>query len=526
MQNKIILNAFTLFFFSLYFFCSDATADTQSRIDMPNTARWSTADHSKFPILNQVFENGEQVTQACVSCHMEAETQLKKSIHWTWLSPFDDSGETGKAGYSVNNFCISTNKMHDTECSHCHIGWNGKNSSINCLKCHSQVDVHWHDVFRDYHSFRESGDTEIADDIQKTIREAVQNIGMPQRQNCGSCHFNGGGGEAVKHGDLDNSLVKPKKDLDIHMGADSQDFKCTRCHTTTAHQIAGRVYSTPASAHRHSLVEDDLVPKIMCESCHTSTPHRKGHKANDHTDKVACQTCHIPRFARVNPTEMWWDWSKAGKLKDGNRFQEKGEFDRFVYKTHKGEFKWVKDVVPEYYWYNGSITTLTIKDIIDPAHTVRVSWPVGNRNDSNSRIFPFKIHMAKQPYDKKYNNLLAPLLSEEDDGYWKTLDWQDSITRGMEIMEIPYSGEFGFVETAYVFPTTHMVAPKENALGCIECHRRSGSRMAALTGFYMPGRDYFKIIDTGGWGFALAAAAGVLIHAIGRAFSNRRKKED
>jgi octaheme c-type cytochrome (tetrathionate reductase family) len=510
----------------LVFPCVQTATGVDNQSNPPKIEKWSTADHAKFPVLHQTFETGRQVTEACVSCHVEAEEQLKKTIQWTWLSPFDDNGETGKAGYSVNNFCISTNKMHDTECSNCHIGWNAKEDGINCLKCHSQIDVHWNDVFHDYKSFKESGDIEIADDLQKTIQEALQTVGLPLRRNCGVCHFNGGGGEAVKHGDLDDTLVNPPKELDIHMGVDSQNFRCTRCHTTIAHQIAGRVYSTPASVHRQSLVENDLVPKIMCESCHTAKPHPNGHKANDHTDRVACQTCHIPRFAREHPTETWWDWSKAGKVKDGKHYQEKGEFDRFVYKSHKGEFKWAKNVVPDYYWYNGSITTLTIRDKIDPGHEpVRVSWPVGDRNDQHSRIFPFKVHRGKQPYDKQNNNLLAPLLSEEDDGYWKTLDWVDSITRGMALMGVPYSGEFGFVETAYVFPTTHMVAPKTGTLTCTECHVITHSRLAHLAGFYMPGRDHFRLIDLGGWGFCLAALAGAFIHAMGRFFSNSGKKE-
>jgi octaheme c-type cytochrome (tetrathionate reductase family) len=524
---KLLTPSIFIALFTLLISLTVLATEVDKKANLPKTEKWSTADHAKFPILNQPFETGAQVTQACISCHVEAEEQLKKTIHWTWLSPFDDTGETGKAGYSVNNFCISTNKMQDVECSNCHIGWNGKNSSINCMKCHSKKDIHWNDVFKDYKSFKESGDTEIASDIQKTIQEAVQNVGLPLRQNCGACHFNGGGGEAVKHGDLDNSLVSPKKELDVHMGIDSQDFRCTRCHTTIAHQIAGRVYSTPASIQRQSLVDNDLVPKIMCESCHTTKPHKHGHKANDHTDKVACQACHIPQFAREHPTEMWWDWSKAGKLKDGKHYQEKGEFDRFIYKTHKGEFKWAQNVVPEYYWYNGSIRTLTLKDKINPTDMpVRVSWPVGNRNDKNSRIFPFKIHRGKQPYDIKNNNLLAPLLSEEVDGYWKTLNWQDSINRGMAIMDLPYSGEMDFVETAYVYPTTHTVVPKNGALECTACHVRTKSRLTNLAGFYMPGRDHFKLIDLGGWGISLAALVSVFIHAMGRKFFNAKKKED
>ena len=82
------------------------------------------------------------------------------------------------------------------------------------------------------------------------------------------------------------------------MGTDGQDFDCTRCHTTRQHHIAGRIYTAPAYTDRKSLVEDDLIAKITCESCHTSTPHKEGSKPNDHTDKVACQSCHIPTMAR------------------------------------------------------------------------------------------------------------------------------------------------------------------------------------------------------------------------------------
>ena len=190
------------------------------------------------------------------------------------------------------------------------------------------------------------------------------------------------------------------------------------------------------------------------------------------------------------------------------------------------DFRWEKNVVPEYFWYNGSINTLTAKDIIDPSKPVAVSRPVGSRADANARIFPFKVHLANQPYDMVNNTLLTPLLSEENNGYWKTLDWKDSLIRGMETMGLPYSGKMGFVETSYVFPTTHMVAPREDAVGCVECHSRHGSRLANLAGFYMPGRDYFKLLDLGGWGITLAALAGVLLHTLGRIFTAGRKEED
>ncbi|MDJ0815435.1 MAG: tetrathionate reductase family octaheme c-type cytochrome [Desulfobacterales bacterium] len=493
---------------------------------------WRTTDHSKHEILQQDFKSGEQVTQACISCHSEAEKQFHKTIHWTWLAdPSEKKQEYGKAGNSLNNFCISTNKNADASCLACHPGWGtSKESPVNCLVCHSQTSMNFDEAMTDIQGFIEEGDEEsleMASEIQAELRDAAQNIGLPARKNCGSCHFYGGGGDGVKHGDLDTSLAKPSKTLDVHMGVDGQDFTCTRCHTTTLHNISGRVYTRPAATDRKSLVEDDLTTKITCESCHTAQPHKGGKKMNEHTDKVACQSCHISEFARVNPTKMSWDWAQSGKLKNGKKYKTKDDFGKYDYMSIKGQMKWAKNVEPDYFWYNGVIKSVTAKDKIDPSGIVKVSWPVGERNDTDSRIYPFKVHMGNQPYDKINQTLLMPLLSSKK-GYWDHLNWIEALTVGQESMGLPFSGEFDFVETSYVFPITHMVAPKDQTLSCSECHSKSDSRLANLTGFYMPGRDGSRLLNYAGWGVVLANLVGVLIHALGRIFSRnngRNKKE-
>ena len=275
---------------------------------------------------------------------------------------------------------------------------------------------------------------------------------------------------------------------------------------------------------RKSLIEDDLAPKITCVSCHSGEPHKNDSKMNDHTNVVSCQACHIPEYARVNPTMMWWDWTKAGKKKNGKPYIEKGPFGKPVYKSIKGEFKWEKNVVPEYFWSNGSQTSTTINDVIDPAKIVKVSHPVGDKNDPEARIFPFKIHRGKQPYDKVNKKLLAPMLSGEK-GYWETFDMNDAIENGNKTLGIPYSGEFDYVETSYAFPITHMVAPKENALNCTQCHIRENSRLANITQLYMPGRDKSNLMDTIGWLSVFGALAGVLLHGMGRFFIRNGKEE-
>jgi len=491
----------------------------------------TTADHSQFKALQQAFTSGPQISKACMSCHVKATDQLKKTLHWTWLDPNSPKeNQKGKAGYSLNNFCISANGTHDHHCNECHIGWNaeGKKVEIDCLRCHGQKKINWEEVFEDYKYFMESNDPEekaLAKEAQAEIQEAAQSVGRPTRQNCGSCHFSGGGGDGVKHGDLDPSLINPNRELDVHMGYDGQDFECTRCHTTIAHRVAGRIYGTPASKTRQSLLEHDLEPKIMCESCHSDKPHKSSGKMNDHTDKVACQACHVPKIAKILPVQTWWDWSKAGKKKDGKPYDITGPFDKPVYQSTRGETKWEKNVTPQYLWFNGSIQGATAKDIIDPSSLVKLAWPDGNRHDKNARIFPFNVHLGKQPYDTVNKTMVTPLLSGEH-GYWTTFDWKDSIERGAKYLDLPFSGKIDFVETGYVFPSTHMVAPKEDALECTQCHTRPASRLANLTGFYMPGRDRLKPIDIAGWAIVLCSFGGIVLHALGRIFTNGRKKEE
>ena len=403
---------------------------------------------------------------------------------------------------------------------------------MDCLVCHEQTGTYKKfpagagNPVSEPKLFKGNGKTYQPPDYNSV----AQSVSRPSRKNCGTCHFSGGGGDGVKHGDMDSSLFKPNKALDVHMGLDGQNFDCTRCHSTTLHNIAGRVYATPAATERKSLIQDDLASKITCESCHSNTPHKSHAKANDHTDRVACQSCHIPAFARVNPTKMWWDWSKAGKKRNGKPFKEKDELGKPKYDTMKGEFRWAKNVMPEYYWYNGSIKHLTVLDKIDPSQPVALSAPVGGPLDTHSRIFPFKVHRGMLPYDKVNKTMaiihLFPKGKDDTTAYWKGYNWDKALQFGMDYVNLPYSGEYDFVETSYVFPTTHMVAPKDNVVACNECHIRQESRLSAISGVYMPGRDHFRALDVIGWIAVLGALAGVAVHGLMRMFASPNGKKE
>jgi hypothetical protein len=81
------------------------------------------------------------------------------------------------------------------------------------------------------------------------------------------------------------------------------------------------------------------------------------------------------------------------------------------------------------------------------------------------------------------------------------------------------------VKTTYIYPTTHMVAPKDNVVNCTECHIKADGRMADIAGVYMPGRDQFRILDSIGWLAILGSLVGVVLHGLGRVFTNGRKED-
>jgi hypothetical protein len=262
-----------------------------------------------------------------------------------------------------------------------------------------------------------------------------------------------------------------------------------------------------------------------CESCHGTSPHDKdelvGIKLNGHVDKVACETCHIPTFARGGvATKVDWDWRTAGKTRNGEGYQEgnyvqgNGEH-RHTYRSIKGSFKYGENMKPLYAWFDGTMRYTTIDTHFDPAKApIEVNSFKGSHDDGVSRIWPFKRMHTVQPYDKGNNTLVyMHLWGNDKDAYWGNYNFGRAIKVGMEQNHIPYSGEYGFIDTYSYWPITHMVAPHEKALSCAECHSRDG-RLNELKGFYMPGRDHFRWLDILGYLALCGALVGVLLHGL------------
>lgn len=409
---------------------------------------------SHADIVQGSFESPQEVTRACLECHADAAEQITHTTHWTWESePFDvpwrDEPVTiGKAN-QINNFCISS-QGNQKQCMSCHIGYGWEEGqaydytsqeNVDCLICHADLGL-----------YGKSNYGNPAEGVD--LLAAARSVRAPTRENCGVCHFDGGGGNNVKHGDLSEALFFPSPELDVHMGAN--DFLCTDCHVTSAHQIQGRLVADNYQV--------DPAEQVACSDCHSETPHTD-QRVNAHTQTVACQTCHIPYIALDEPTKIAWDWSTAG--------QDLPE-DHFTYLKIKGTFIYATNVLPEYLWFNGNLTyRYLLGDPIDPTQPNVMDVPAGNIDDPTAKIFPFKLHIAKQPYDVVYNYLLAPITAGEG-GYWTTFNWDEAFRLSEPVTGLPYSGQYDFVETWMYWPSTHMVQPGERALQCDDCHGENG----------------------------------------------------
>ena len=507
----------------------------------------STADHSKFKELKGPFKTGEEVTKACLSCHTEASKQVMNTRHWTWEYTNPQDGKTLGKKTMVNNFCIG-NQSNEAFCQSCHIGYGWKDktfdfkveSRVDCLICHNQGGYRKlpgmaGEVPVEKREFP-AGSGKFVGPLDLAL--IAQAVGPTSIRTCGTCHFFGGGGDGVKHGDLDSSLNKATRDLDVHMATKGQKgagFTCTTCHKSDGHEIAGsRINMTASDPHGPIMrgTAHSLRNAASCQSCHGNKPHKEGLLAmqllNGHTNKLACQACHIPEYARGGvPTKMSWDWSVAGRLSaDGKPIIEKDAKGRVVYDSKKGSFTFGDNVVPEYVWFNGKVDYITTKDKIDPKTVVQINKFLGGPDDPDARIWPVKRFEGKQPYDKVHNTLLVPNVAmDKENAYWINFDWPKALKAGAASTGLPYSGQYDFVKTEMVWPITHMIAPKEKSVSCVQCHTSAGGRLAGLAGIYVPGRDHNTWVDRLGWFAAIAALAGVLLHALGRVVAHYRNSK-
>ena len=501
----------------------------------------STADHSKFEELQQNFDDIEDINMACTSCHNLAESQLHKTIHWQWDYPLDSGENYGKL-HVINGYHPNAVSNIDT-CDSCHIGFGLSKSTtdlipeaaVDCLACHDNSGEYF------YTRFHQSG-AECAmchDDggeankarvkkegerFTKSLTEMAQSAGQTSIQTCGSCHFYDGGSDGAKHGDLDSALVNAKFTMDVHMSSDGAGLTCSSCHQSNDHQLFGSRYEAGSPTDNQGVSALDGA-RATCVSCHDDHP-MKDPKLNDHTDVIACQTCHIPSYARNGvAVKTQWDWSTAGKLDRKKRPDAKYDDQGNVkYSSFKGDLSYGENLLPVYKWFDGKLEFKEAGALANDG----VTWltqTTASKETENAKIFPFHQFSSKLPIDAQTKQLLPIYLAGSSrDAYWNGFDWKKALSKGADAAGLEFSGEVDFADTQMLWALNHTVAPKEQALTCIDCHSKNGV-LANVPDIYIPGQAQHTLMDKLGLLALLATLLGVLGHGLLRwVFFKRRNR--
>lgn len=271
----IIIIPWIIIFWIIFSFDSEKDRDYYSKEKIEIKHDSVPVDHSKFAILQKEFKTGPEVTEACLSCHNGRGHEFMQTEHWKWHKKDSVPGrgvlDLGKKNL-LNNFCIGVNS-NEKLCSKCHAGYGygskdfdfNNQNNIDCLVCHDQTKTYKKSKPQKGNPLSGAGYPSAKVDLSFV----AQHIGSPKRENCGACHFTGGGGNNVKHGDLEMALVDShtgmQTGLDVHMGLgkDKTNLECVDCHKTHEHQISGQLYTVSSSNENHA----------TCTQCHTDKPH-------------------------------------------------------------------------------------------------------------------------------------------------------------------------------------------------------------------------------------------------------------
>jgi len=441
--------------------------------------------------------NPYEGTESCLDCHGKMAEEILTTAHFKWDGVAQNivgaaQGQIHGKRDILNNFCIAV-PSNEGRCTQCHAGYGWVDQTfdfedpenIDCLVCHDQTGL--------YAKAKTTGGLPETNP-PVPLNQVAQSVAMgrPTIDNCIDCHAKAGGGDNVKHGDLAMSLANTTAEYDVHMGTSDSgglDFECVACHGVDrtpppesellSHGIGGMPY--------HSVDEGDMRG---CDDCHGSALIVHAGLSVEpiiqtHTS-LACQVCHIPAFARQTSTKTEWYWETAGEVRDpippDPVDPTRPSFDR-----KKGDFVWAFDVRPTLRFFDGTWekAIIGVSDTYavgegTPENPVVLGAPVGDCNDGDSMIYPFKKMIGNQPADVVNRRILVPHLFGSAGGpnaFWGNWDWDGALLDASAITGQPYqAGDYGFVNTAMYLAVNHEIAPQEMALGyggvsaCADCH--------------------------------------------------------
>ncbi len=443
-------------------------------------------------------------SKSCVECHEGEVQEVFNSIHYQMAGPVDDveGRETVRHGgrYAYNDFCGAifwqgkgpvnfigkavlkvappgqeekVGTFIASGCSMCHGTSMGlvpqeeptpeQLGNIDCLACHSDLYLSGPKGVKSGQKVPVQGEDgtwryEVTVDLKELAPRIVE---VPTKENCLGCHAFSGGGPGFKRPNLSPALMGEEvpEEIDVHL---ARGLHCVDCHPGEGHRFPTK---TPDTWSR----EAGQAP--TCSDCHQEV-HRTaalGWVLNTfHLERVACQTCHIPRFAKVFPTDVKRDWSQAVFVEEGAKWEPKIDFE--------------KEVAPVYRWWNERTrqaylypekAPLTDGDRI--LYLAPVGGPVRRSGllgwEADGKIYPFKRHEAVVPFDREAG-LPVPI---KVGVVFATGDARKGAELGAKAAGLTFTGEYVTLER--YMAVNHGVEPADRALGCLDCHGLTEKRL-------------------------------------------------
>ena len=374
--------------------------------------------------------------ETCEVCHLGDAEQVVHSVHDTWADKMNHytplTGSIPRINWLGE---LNPDMAIAGGCGRCHVGGGPMpgtpaaqtpeaKSRIDCLICHAEV----YDMKARYPQKDEEGHWVIPGD--KSLA-AARSAAKPTAEACLRCHLNAGGGKLYKRG-VDFAPVADKHadeaTGDVH--ADN-GMVCVDCHHGEDHTVYG---------YAPTLWSRDHEERLTCESCHTDSPHANP-LINEKHQRLDCRTCHI----RSTGGLMTRDWTAQPVYDPITELY--GPVD---------ELAPANSATPIYKWYDGGK--------LKPGQ-----WP-GSFDDDASRLQPFKLFKGTVPVDADSGKPLPLKLSV----FYKTGDLEKAIVAGARDAGVAYSGQWQAKTMAVPLQLSHGILPKEQSLGCVDCHVPDG----------------------------------------------------
>ena len=427
----------------------------------------------------------------CKDCHSTQARDMYQGVHYQWKGSASKM-TTGPAiqgkveaidgSSAMNAYCINVQGSW-TPCGACHVGTGAKPvstttpdaiqlGSIDCLMCHRNPTL-----AAAYSRVRNATTGLFEPAVTVDMNQVVRTVVKPTRTNCLQCHAKAGGGDAVKRGDLAlASGITADANYDVHMATSRGNFACQKCHTFTAHRVAGR---------GSDLRPLDSPTALTCSSsnCHpTKNSLTSGHASTDtshHISRVACQTCHLPKYAK-DATDVAPTASNPMELTETHRTWESSEWNATLNRYEPVPTK-AGDLIPKYQFWNGTSWGSNAFDtaVVDPATgNFKISRPVGTiSGPAGTKLYPFKYKTARQPLA---NGKLVTLKTAT---FFSNGVYDTAVQDGLAYMGMA-GAPYTTVTTDEYQVLNHQIPTKADVLTCSACHPNvSATRMKLITNY-------------------------------------------